>query len=72
MAKPQQQLTGSCGPIRPQKGLMIVLGVVLLIIGLIASIPILVTLGIIVAVIGVFLEILGRAGHAVGGRRHYY
>ena len=51
---------------------MIILGVVLLIIGLIASIPILVRFGIIVAVIGVFLEILGRAGHAVGGRRHYY
>jgi uncharacterized membrane protein HdeD (DUF308 family) len=55
-----------------EKGLMIVLGVVLLIIGLIAAIPILLTLGIILLVIGVFLEILGMAGHAVGGRRHYY
>jgi uncharacterized membrane protein HdeD (DUF308 family) len=52
--------------------LMIVLGVVLLIIGLIAAIPILLTLGIILVVIGVFLAILGVAGHAVGGRRHYY
>ncbi len=60
------------GPIRPQKGHMIVLGVVLLIIGLIAAIPILLTLGIILVVIGVFLEVLGMAGHAVGGRRHYY
>jgi uncharacterized membrane protein HdeD (DUF308 family) len=54
------------------KGLMIVLGVVLLIIGLIAAIPILLTLGIILVVIGVFLELLGMAGHALGGRRHYY
>jgi hypothetical protein len=39
---------------------------------LIAAIPILLTLGIILVVIGVFLAILGVAGHAVGGRRHYY
>jgi hypothetical protein len=51
---------------------MIVLGVILLIIGLIASISILLTLGIILVVIGLFLELLGMAGHAVAGRRHYY
>ena len=51
---------------------MIVLGIILLIIGFIASIPILSTIGIILAVIGVVLELLGMTGRAVGGRRHYY
>jgi hypothetical protein len=51
---------------------MIVLGVVLLIIGFVASIPILWTIGIILVVIGVVLALLGMAGHAVGGRRHYF
>jgi uncharacterized membrane protein HdeD (DUF308 family) len=55
-----------------KRGSMIVLGVVLLIGGLIAAIPILLTLGIILVVIGIFLALLGMAGHAVGGRRHYY
>jgi hypothetical protein len=51
---------------------MIVLGVILLIIGFIASIAILWTIGIILVVIGLVLALLGMAGHAVGGRRHYY
>jgi Family of unknown function (DUF6131) len=51
---------------------VIVLGVILMIIGFIASIPILWTLGIILAVIGVILALMGSAGRAVGGRRHYY
>lgn len=51
---------------------MIILGVILLIIGFVASIPILWTVGIILVVIGVVLALLGMAGHAVGGRRHYY
>ncbi len=51
---------------------MIVLGAILLIIGFIASIPILWTVGVILVVIGVILALLGMAGHAVGGRRHYY
>jgi hypothetical protein len=51
---------------------MIFLGVVLLIIGIIASLSILVTLGVVLLIIGVVLELLGMAGHAVGGRRHYY
>ncbi|WUD57908.1 DUF6131 family protein [Nocardia sp. NBC_00511] len=32
----------------------------------------LVTVGVIVLVIGVALMLAGMAGHAVGGRRHYY
>jgi hypothetical protein len=51
---------------------MIVLGVILLIIGFVASIPIFWTIGIILVVIGVILALLGMAGHAVGGRRHYF
>ena len=51
---------------------MITLGIVLLIIGFIAKIPILWSLGILLVVIGVILALLGTAGRAVGGRCHYY
>ena len=51
---------------------MIVLGIILLLIGLFAKIAILWTLGIIVLVIGLILALVGAAGRAVGGRRHWY
>jgi hypothetical protein len=51
---------------------MIILGVVLLIIGFVASIAILWTIGVILVVVGIILELLGMAGRSVGGRRHYY
>ena len=51
---------------------MIILGVILLIIGFVASIPILWTIGVILVVIGAILALLGMLGHAVGGRRHYF
>jgi hypothetical protein len=51
---------------------MIILGLVLLLLGILLSIPILTTLGIILLVVGVVLMLLGNAGRAVGGRRHYY
>jgi hypothetical protein len=51
---------------------MIILGLVLLLIGAIASIPILWTLGVILVVIGVVLLILGQVGRQVGGRSHYW
>src|ERR1019366_1522873 len=51
---------------------MIILGVILLIIGFIAKIAIIWTIGIVVVVIGAILALLGLAGHAVGGRRHYF
>ncbi|HEX4429911.1 MAG TPA: DUF6131 family protein, partial [Frankiaceae bacterium] len=51
---------------------MITLGVILLVIGFIASIPILWSVGILLVVIGAILFLLGAAGRAVGGRRHYY
>lgn len=51
---------------------MILLGVILMIIGLVASIPILWTIGIILLVVGLILALAGAMGHAVGGRAHYY
>jgi hypothetical protein len=51
---------------------VIALGIVLLLIGFIAKIPILWGIGIVVLVIGLILLILGAMGRAVGGRKHYY
>jgi uncharacterized membrane protein HdeD (DUF308 family) len=51
---------------------VIVLGIILLIIGFIAKITIVWTVGIIVLIIGAVLAIAGGAGHAVGGRKHWY
>ncbi len=51
---------------------LIILGVILLIIGFVAKVAIIWTIGIIVVVVGVILMLLGMAGHAVGGRRHYF
>ncbi len=51
---------------------MIILGIVLLVVGYLLGIPILWTLGIILVVVGAILVLLGGAGRAVGGRRHYW
>jgi hypothetical protein len=51
---------------------MIILGVILLVIGFIASIPILWTIGIILVVIGLIFLLLGATGRAVGGRKVWY
>jgi Family of unknown function (DUF6131) len=51
---------------------MIILGVILLIAGFLLKISILWTIGIILLIIGVGLALLGSAGRAVGGRRHYF
>ena len=51
---------------------VILLGIILLIIGFIASVPILWTIGVILLVVGLILAALGTMGRAVGGRRHYY
>jgi Family of unknown function (DUF6131) len=51
---------------------VIVLGIVLLLIGFIAKIPILWSIGIVVLVIGLILLLLGAMGREVGGRKHYY
>ena len=51
---------------------LIVLGLILLIIGFVAQIAIVWTIGIVVVMAGAVLALLGMAGHAVGGRRHYF
>jgi hypothetical protein len=61
------------GPARTgyQQG-MITIGLVLLLIGAIAAIPILWSLGVILVVVGAVMLLLGRSGHQVGGRAHYW
>ncbi|HXB90532.1 MAG: DUF6131 family protein [Mycobacterium sp.] len=51
---------------------MIILGIILLIAGFLLKISILWTIGIIVLLIGLVLAVMGAAGRAVGGRRHYF
>ncbi|MGD0055748.1 MAG: DUF6131 family protein [Acidimicrobiales bacterium] len=51
---------------------MITFGVVLLIIGFVTGIAALWTIGMILLIVGLAFWVLGRVGHAVGGRRHYY
>jgi Family of unknown function (DUF6131) len=51
---------------------VIVLGIILLVIGFVAKIAILWTIGIILLAIGAILFVLGSAGHAFRGRRHYW
>jgi hypothetical protein len=51
---------------------VIILGVILLVLGFVFSIPVLWTIGIVLIVIGAILALLGTAGRAVGGRRHWY
>jgi len=65
---------------RNQVHVMIGLGIVLIVLGLL--LPSLVptfafahlcfVLGVILLVVGLALMLMGRMGHAVGGRRHYY
>jgi hypothetical protein len=65
---------------RNQVHVMIGLGVVLIILGLLlpslvptfAFAHLLFVLGVILLIVGALLAVLGRTGHAVGGRRHYY
>jgi hypothetical protein len=51
---------------------MIILGIILVIIGFVAALPVLWTIGVILVVVGLILSLLGAMGHAVGGRRSYY
>ena len=55
-----------------RNGVMIAVGVILLIVGFLTGVSILWTIGIIRLVIGAVLWIMGSAGHAVAGRRHYW
>ena len=51
---------------------MIILGIILVLVGYLASVPILTTIGVILVVIGAVLFLLGSTGRAVGGRNHYW
>jgi hypothetical protein len=51
---------------------VITLGIILLLIGVLAGIPIMTTIGTILLVIGVVLLIAGRIGNGIGGRAHYF
>jgi Family of unknown function (DUF6131) len=51
---------------------VITLGIILLIVGFLLHIGILWTIGIILLVVGLILFLLGRAGHAIGGRSHWF
>jgi len=51
---------------------MIILGVILVVVGLLATIPILENIGVILFVAGAILWVLGSMGRPVGGRKHYY
>ncbi|WP_409492918.1 hypothetical protein [Amycolatopsis sp. cmx-11-12] len=51
---------------------VIILGVILIVIGVIASIPVLYSIGIALAVIGIILAVLGNTGKAIGGRAHWF
>jgi hypothetical protein len=51
---------------------VIVLGVILLLLGLLLSVPVLWVIGLVLVIVGAVLWIAGSAGHAVGRRRHYY
>jgi hypothetical protein len=72
LPRPPEPFVGADDSEQPLEAQVILLGVVLLIIGFIAKIAIIWTIGIIVVVIGAILALLGMAGHAVGGRRHYF
>jgi hypothetical protein len=51
---------------------VITIGVVLMLVGFILTVPILWTVGMLLVVVGAVLWILGAVGREVGGRRHYY
>ena len=59
---------------------MIVFGIILIVLGLVlpslvptfAFAHLVLILGVIFLVVGLFLAVMGRLGHAVAGRRHYY
>jgi len=55
-----------------RKSLMIALGIVLVVIGFVATIPLLWTMGLVVVIVGGVLGIAGYSSHQVGGRRHWY
>ena len=58
--------------LEPAEWKVIVLGVILLLLGLLLSVPVLWVIGLVLVIVGAVLWIAGTAGHEIGGRRHYY
>lgn len=54
------------------KGVMIITGIVLLLLGMLLAIPLVSTLGVILLIVGVVLMLVGRSGRQIGGRAHYW
>ena len=52
--------------------IVIILGVVLLVLGAVLTVPILETIGIILIIVGAVMWILGSMNRGIGGRRHFY
>jgi uncharacterized membrane protein HdeD (DUF308 family) len=73
---PQVAETGSLPsllhPHRNEVNAMIVLGIILLVVGFLLKFSLLWTIGLILLVVGLVLMVMGRTGHAVGRRRHYF
>jgi fatty-acid desaturase len=63
-----------CREIEPdqESAIVIVLGVILLLLGLLLSVPVLWAIGLVLVIVGAVLWVAGSAGHAIGGHRHYY
>lgn len=59
-------------PLRRVSEVMITIGLILLLLGFVLSVPLLWTLGIILLIIGLVLLVAGQAGRQVGGRAHYW
>jgi hypothetical protein len=53
-------------------GIVITFGIVLIVIGFLLHLHILSALGIFLLIVGLILALLGAAGRAVFGRRHYW
>jgi Family of unknown function (DUF6131) len=51
---------------------MMLVGVILLLLGLLLSVPILWVVGLILLLVGAVLWVAGAAGHEIAGRRHYW
>ena len=51
---------------------MIILGLILMLLGFVLSVPVLWIIGIVLVAVGAVLWIAGSVGNGVGGRRHYW
>lgn len=51
---------------------MIVIGLIFLLLGMLLDIGLLWTVGVVLVIVGLVLMVLGRSGHQVGRRAHYW